>query len=138
MAEGADLPEDDQSIADDVWALRRVHPSQVHHGRPDSSVFKKDPDGLGTSVTLSLSPVDLQIIKAGYDPHGVVAVQVGAFRALGLGILYTFEEGNPNHCEVFGPRGKSAQKQLSTGAKWVVRPEGYDESAMPDTFDPQM
>ncbi|WP_148309191.1 hypothetical protein [Sphingopyxis fribergensis] len=136
MATAPDEPIDDPTIPDEVWALRRVHISQFQNGRPDSSVYKAGNEGIGTSVTLFRGPEDLTNIRAGYPSHGVVTNPVQAFRAVDLGIMYTPEEGNPNHCEVFGQRGKSVMRNLATQARWVVRPEGIGEDQIPELFIP--
>jgi len=134
--ENGDLA-DDLSISDGEMVLRRVHPDLVkpETGQPDRSVFKNDPGGLGTSVTLWRSPSDLRLIIGGREKIGVVAITVGEARAQGLRINFTNEDGNPNHCEIFGPRSKGKLGQLRACARWVVYPEGYPNEHRGQLFD---
>jgi hypothetical protein len=120
---------DDQSIPDEAWALRRVHRDQWNNGRPDSSVFKTDNNGVGTSVTILKTLADVDVVLRGFEGYGLVAVRVAQFRALGLGIAYTFEEGNENHCEVFGARSKQGQRQLAKESIFLRIPEGRQAEA---------
>jgi hypothetical protein len=121
--------EDDAAILGEFWALRRVHPDLVKPstGEPDRSVFKDDPGGVGTSITLWLSGNDLRIVTGGRDDVGVVAVPIQAFRDQGLGVAYTHEEGNPHHCEVFGARTKGKLRTLREQAQWVQYPVPFPE-----------
>jgi hypothetical protein len=134
-----DGPVDDPSIFNHEWCLRRVHHSFVKpSGEPDSSVFKDDRLGIGTSITLVRGPADLQIVISGYDGSGVVAVQIEAFRKEGLGVAFTYEAGNPNHCEVFGQRGGGVLKRLRAQARWVVYPPDYPEALKTELFEPPL
>jgi hypothetical protein len=127
---------DDPEISGEWYALRRVHPNFVKQntGEPDSSVFKDDAGGVGTSVTLWRSAADLENVTRDYEAFGVVAVRVQAFRDEQLGIMFTFEDGNPNHCEVFGPRTSGKQKRIRGQARWVKYPQGYPDEFVGDLF----
>jgi len=134
---GDDLPApiDDGSIGGDEFALRRVHPDLASKGKPDRSVFKDDAGGIGTSVTLWRGPADLAIVTGGRPDVGVVAVTIAEARAIGLGVTLTFEEGNPNHCELFGPRTKGKLGTLRDCARWVRYPAGFPEEAKGPLFE---
>ncbi|MBY0583118.1 MAG: hypothetical protein K2P68_09420 [Sphingomonas sp.] len=135
MAEpSAGDPVDDPSIGGDEFVLRRVHPDLAKTGKPESSIFKDDPGGIGTSVTLWRSADDLAIVTAGRAHVGVVAVTVAELRAEGLGLMFTFEEGNPNHCEVFGPRTKRKMRTLREQARWVRYPDPFPDQAKGEEF----
>lgn len=128
MATGAENSVDDPSIEDHEKLLRRVHPDLVKPtGEPDSSNFKDDPGGIGTSVTVWRSGVDLERVTQGNPDFGVIRIRAGEARAEALGFVFTFEEGNPNHCEMFGARTAGKQKRLRNKARWVRYPASYPE-----------
>lgn len=128
-ADGQVTPEDDLTISGEMEVLRRVHPDFIKPitGEPDRSVFKNDPGGVGTSVTLWTSPADLRTVIGDQNHVGIVSITVAALRTHGLGIVFTFEDGNPNHCEVFGPRTKGKLGQIRAATRWVRYPTGYPE-----------
>lgn len=132
MADGQEenLP-DDPSITDGEKVLRRVVPDRYsrRNGNPEEGTFKKDGGGSGTSVTLWRTDQDLEITQDGHPGFGVVGVYVGELRAHGLAIAFVEEPGNPNHCEIFGPRPGAVRKDLAGKARWVVYPIDY-----PDEF----
>ena len=129
------VPVDDATIDGDEFALRRVHHSLAASGKPDSSIFRDDPGGIGTSVTLWRSPADLVAVTKDRPEVGVVAITVAQFRELGLGITFTFEDGNPNHCEVFGPRTKGKMRALRELVRWVRYPTPFPDDAKAPVFD---
>ncbi|WP_294088025.1 hypothetical protein [Sphingomonas sp.] len=128
-------PADDDAIDGAEYVLRRVHIDLARRGKPDRSIFKNDPGGIGTSVTLWRSEHDLEIVTAGRPNVGVVAVTVAELRSFGLGVMFTFAEGNPNHCEVFGPRSKSKLGSIRDLCKWVRYPDGFPEEAKVELFN---
>lgn len=130
MAEGqVNDPPDDPTIADGEKVLRRVVPDRYSRrtGLPEENTFKKDGGGSGTSVTLWRTDEDLQITREGHPGFGIVAVYVGELRAHGLSIAFVAEPGNPNHCEIFGPRPGAARKDLARKSRWVTYPIDYPE-----------
>ena len=120
-------PPDDPNILDGEKVLRRVVPDRFsgRTGRPEDGTFKKDGLASGTSVTLWRSNEDLDITRDGHPGFGVVGLYVGELRQEGLTIAFVDEPGNPNHCEIFGPRTGSLRKKLATTARWVVFPIDY-------------
>jgi hypothetical protein len=136
-AEEPNEPQDDLTITGEMEVLRRIHPALVKPstGEPDRSVFKDDPGGVGTSVTLWSSPDDVERVVGDHSYVGVVSIRVDVLRAVGLGICFTHEEGNPNHCEVFGPRTKGKLGQLRSQVRWVKYPPGYPEELKTALYD---
>jgi hypothetical protein len=134
MASVTNEPVDDKTVGGAEFVLRRVHPDLAKSGKADRSIFKDDPGGIGTSVTLWRSPGDLAVVVDGRPHVGVVAVLVEELRAAGFGITFTFEAGNPNHCEVFGPRTKGKLGKVRDGARWVRYPLGFPEEAKGTLF----
>lgn len=128
-------PTDDESIGDDEYVLRRVHPDLAKTGKPDRSIFKDDPGGIGTSVTVWRSAEDLAVVFADRPHVGVVAIRAVDLRQAGLGLAFTFEEGNPHHCEAFGPRTKGKQGALRDKVRWVKYPDPFPDEARGDLFE---
>ncbi len=122
-------PPDDPSILDGEKVLRRIVPGRFSRrtGLPEDGTFKKDGLASGTSVTLWRSDEDLAIICEGHLGFGVVGIYVSELRLAGLAIAFVDEPGNPNHCEIFGPRTGTLRKKLTAKAPWVEFPDEYPE-----------
>ena len=124
-----ELP-DDLAIKGPTRVLRRVPPGRynLETGAPDSSTFDKDGDDPGTSVTLWLSDDDLRIVSEPHPDFGIVMIDVETLRAEELRIAFVHEDGNPNHCEVYGGRSKSKRRRLSSAAQWIKYPIDFPET----------
>jgi len=70
---------------------------------------------------------DLAAVRAPKPEFGVVGITAGQARECGFWIQKTFEEGNPNHCELGGTVSNGKREKLSKAARWVHYPEGYPE-----------
>ncbi|ATE63465.1 hypothetical protein [Rhizorhabdus dicambivorans] len=117
-----DLP-DDPSILDDDLLLRRVHPIQIKaDGTFDRSIFRNDTGGYGTSLTVWRSDADMAAIATGHDEKAIVAIKASELRKHGLKLAFTYEEGNPNHCEAIGHRTKGMMGQMRDASQKVRDP----------------
>lgn len=131
----AELPahlEDDLIIAGEVRLLRRVPMMWVAaNGAPDRSNFQhKSNENSGWSCTLWDSDVDLYNLTSGHTEFGVVRIKAEAFRQFGLQIARVPIDGNPNHCEVFGPMtSKSQAGKLRDQCVWVKYPPSVPDAA---------
>lgn len=76
-----------------------------------------------------LSESDLAAVQAPKPEFGVAGITAGQARASGFWIQKTFEQGNPNHCELGGQVSNGKREKISKSARWVRYPEGY-----PDEF----
>lgn len=126
-----ELP-DDLSIDGRTKLLRRVPPGQYspESGLPVSGTFSKDGSDSGTSVTLWLTGEDLRIVSDPHPAFGIVALYVEQVRAEELRIAYVDEPGNPNHCEIYGPRSSGKKRRLSLAVRWVKFPAGFPAELM--------
>ena len=136
MATAEEQPPDDNSISGETKFLRRVVPGRYSRstGRPEEGVFRRKPQEPGLSVTLWLSADDLEVTIAPHPGFGVIGLLVSEIRAEGLGIVFTEEPGNPNHCELFGVLPGSKRQRLANIARWVVYPDGYPDDMKQATW----
>lgn len=114
--------EDDPAIVGDLRLLRRVPQGRVHNGKIEDSNFDEREEGHGLSVTVWLSPQDLEDVLLGHEDFGVVCVKASILRAEGAIIVRVPLEGNPNHCEVFPRLAKPARRRIREQAPWVFYP----------------
>jgi hypothetical protein len=122
----ASLPEwavDAGDIPDSACLLRRVPPSGLKDGQPDSGNFRNREVGFGLSVTVWTGDADLQDVLRGNEHCGVVTIVAADARALGLIIARAPLEGNPNHCELFPAPSQGRRNLLRNACEWVVYPE---------------
>lgn len=120
--------QDDATVTGDAKLLRRIVPGRVSEGLPESTSFKDDPDGIGTSVTLWESDADMENVLRGWEHFGLVVVTMAECRSAGLGIIRSPLPDNPNHCELFGPKAPGKRRALSKGARWVKYPDDFPEA----------
>ena len=123
MVDEAEDHPDDLSIEDHELLLRRVHRVQITGDQTfDRSVFRDDDGGLGTSLTVWRSDADMAAIAAGHDDKAIIAIPAGEIRKHGLKLVFTYEEGNPHHCDAVGLRGRSVMGKLRDVSQWIRGP----------------
>lgn len=124
MAELPEHLEDDPTITGELRLLRRIPVWAIVNGQPDRSNFQhKASEETGWSCTIWESEEDLENIMAGHADFGVVRIDAEAIREFGLQIARVPLDGNPNHCEVFGPMtSKSQAGKLRDQCEWVIQP----------------
>lgn len=134
---------DDETILDSDVLWRRVPdwPSfitfdkQRGHYRVTSSAFDNDRDGDPMSVFLAAitRPDD---VLAGHDGFGIVAFTAGFVRAQGQMVFRSPDDGPPGHAKVAGPKDRRVRRAFAEVARWVRRPEPYDQERLPDPPEP--
>lgn len=114
---------DDLTIGDDEILWRRVIPGWIKHetgsSRPVSVAFM---DNLSNELSVFIaSETTAEQVLQKFPADSLVAIRMGAFRALNYGIKREPEDGNDAHCVILpAPRRKDA-KSFALQAEWVVK-----------------
>ena len=101
---------DSPDILNHHCLLRRVPDHALSGGQPDSSNFREKEEGTGLSVSLWLTPDNLDAIIGDYPGWGVTTLVVEDVRKLGLRVMRAPIPGDPNHCEIWGIGSKTPKK----------------------------
>jgi hypothetical protein len=131
--------EDDASIDNGAYLLRKVHPTQMgvddgalritsnaFHDITDRETGKSAVSGFVESKLeeLGASPADL---VAGLDGFGVVALPVSAVRELGLGV--TWEPNSLSfgdaHVHINGKKNRTTRQKLAERCEYRVWPSQH-------------
>ena len=138
------MPLDDPTIPCDavVWrriSLRAVKADNKRGGRSvTDSAFGNDRDGDPMSVVLADPNRDPQEVvdaveRQGLDPNefGLVSFLAGHARDQGLGVIRAPLPDEPAHANVLGPKPGSVRRALRAVSRWVIRPSGWEDVALP-------
>lgn len=109
---------DSHDILDHHCLLRRVPDHALSGNEPDSSNFREKEEGTGLSVSVWLSPGDVDAMLADHPGWGVSTLVVSDVRKLDLRIMRAPLPDDPNHCEIWGI-GSKTPKKLKRIHRWA-------------------
>ena len=138
MSPDSDVLQDDESIPNDSYVLRRIPPGRVvfDHAmgriRPQSDTFKENKRGPASVLLGHLLAIqgldDISVIDEEHAMYGLVKVPVRFLRDLGFGVVPEPRKDDPANGHIIKPtevsksRLKRLYEQIACKAEWIKEP----------------